>query len=256
MRRNIHLMGDLGARFGSVHSMQVNTIQEALKCLDCNFGNDFRQYLIECETNNIGFTFEDGEYLVGEEDLLFPIAKSDLFITPVVSGSKSAGAKIFTAIAIAAVLMSTAGSASTLGQFFWNAGVNGGAATLTTAGQITALVGVNLAMAGISQLMLPDPGTDGDQSTSYLFNGAEQNVISGDPVPVLYGRLRVPGQPISLEVVSRTTNPIGSDISVGEYTDGNATGSSTDYFGNTTEVSFKTTTPKGKGSGARGPAGG
>jgi hypothetical protein len=34
---------------------------------------------------------------------------------------------------------------------------------------------------------------------TYLM-GAEQNIIEGDPVPVLYGRLRVPGQPVSFEI--------------------------------------------------------
>ena len=47
--------------------------------------------------------------------------------------------------------------------------------------------------------MAPDPSVDSDQEQSYLFNGQEQNVIEGDPVPVLYGRLRVPGQIINFE---------------------------------------------------------
>lgn len=75
------------------------------------------------------------------------------------------------------------------------------------------MMAINLAMAGINQMMAPDPATDGDQESSYLFNGAEQNVIQGDPVPVLYGRLRIPGQPISFEIagVNSRINSLGFD---------------------------------------------
>ena len=55
-------------------------------------------------------------------------------------------------------------------------------------------------MMGIQQMMAPDPASDSDQEESYLFNGAEQNIVEGDPVPLLYGKLRVPGQPVSFEI--------------------------------------------------------
>ena len=48
--------------------------------------------------------------------------------------------------------------------------------------------------------MAPDPSTDNQQDESYLFQGAGQTIVEGDPVPVLYGKLRVPGRPISFEV--------------------------------------------------------
>ena len=49
-------------------------------------------------------------------------------------------------------------------------------------------------------MMAQDPSVDADQEESYLFNGQEQNIIEGDPVPVLYGKLEVPGQPINFEL--------------------------------------------------------
>ena len=72
-------------------------------------------------------------------------------------------------------------------------------------GKLAIGVATNLAIAGIQQMMAPDPSTDGDQTESYLYNGGEQNIVSGDPVPVLYGRLRVPGQPISFEITGNQT---------------------------------------------------
>ena len=67
------------------------------------------------------------------------------------------------------------------------------------------MMALNLAMSGITQAMAPDPATDADMEESYLFNGNQQNIVEGDPVPVLYGRLRVPGQPINFEVAGTSS---------------------------------------------------
>ena len=68
------------------------------------------------------------------------------------------------------------------------------------AGMVGFSVGMSLAMAGLSEMMAQDPSTDSDQEQSYLFNGNEQNIIEGAPVPVLYGHLRIPGQPVNFEL--------------------------------------------------------
>jgi hypothetical protein len=57
----------------------------------------------------------------------------------------------------------------------------------------------------MSQLMAPDPATDQQNEEGYLFTGDARNVVEGDPVPLLYGELRVPGLPISVEVLPNTT---------------------------------------------------
>ena len=67
-------------------------------------------------------------------------------------------------------------------------------------------MGVSLGLAGIQQMMAPDPSVDNDQDESYLFQGTGQTLIEGDPVPVLYGKLRVPGRPISLHVRNESLN--------------------------------------------------
>ena len=56
--------------------------------------------------------------------------------------------------------------------------------------------------------MAPDPSVDNNQDESYLFQGTGQTLIEGDPVPVLYGKLRVPGRPISLQVRNEKLNYI------------------------------------------------
>jgi hypothetical protein len=67
---------------------------------------------------------------------------------------------------------------------------------------VTAIEGlaVNLAIAGIQEMMAPDPSVDKDSPENYAFNGGAQNIKPGDPVPVLYGELRIPGRPLSMDV--------------------------------------------------------
>ena len=53
----------------------------------------------------------------------------------------------------------------------------------------------------------PDPSVDADMEMdqSYLFDGNQDTVTLGNPVPLVYGKMRVPGQPISFEVQGYTT---------------------------------------------------
>ena len=51
-------------------------------------------------------------------------------------------------------------------------------------------------------MMAPDPNTDMDNPTNYLFNGDSQVIQDGDPVPVLYGELRVPGTPVAVDIIN------------------------------------------------------
>lgn len=211
MKRKIYLEGELGDKFGKEFTMNVKSFSEAIRCLECNFPN-IRKYLIECEKKNIGFVCEvAGTPLNSETELLLEYNEGDMVITPLPMGSKSGGGKILAALAIAALIIINPG-----GAFYTKelaaVGLGGGAQgatfaySLTTPGLIAAGIGVNLALTGISQIMAPDPSVDNDQDESYLFQGTGQTLIEGDPVPVLYGKLRVPGRPISLHVRNERLN--------------------------------------------------
>ena len=198
MQRKIYLEGELGAKFGKEFTMNVSSFSEVFRCLECNFSN-FRQYLISCAENNVGFVCEvAGNPLNSEAELLLEYGEGDMVISAIPAGSKSAAAKILAAIAIAIVVFNPAllGLSET---FFIAEGV------LTVKGAIALGVATNLALAGIQQIMAPDPSVD-DQDQSYLFQGSGQTIVEGDPVPLLYGKLRVPGRPISLQVRNERLN--------------------------------------------------
>jgi predicted phage tail protein len=211
MERKIYLEGELGAKFGNEYTMTVNSFSEVFRCLEGNFSN-FRKYLMSCEENNIGFVCEvAGATLKSEAELLLEYIEGDMVITPLPMGSKSGGAKILAAIAITALILINPGGfffTQTQAAAYTATGVQTQAAAyaLTTPGLIAAGVAINLAMTGIQQMMAPDPSVDSNQDESYLFQGTGQTLVEGDPVPVLYGKLRVPGRPISLQVRNERLN--------------------------------------------------
>ena len=225
MLRNVYLEGELGDKYGHFFQIEAEKPAEVFQCLEGNF-SDFRKYLIDCHEKDIGFTVEvGGTPIEKEEELLLNLYEGDIFITPVPAGSKSGAGKIFAAIAIAALFAIPGGQLfATQAYAASAAGVAAGAtAGFTTAGLIVASLALNLAMTGIQQLMAPDPSVDSDQDESYLFNGPEQNIVEGDPIPVLYGRLRVPGQPISFEILNRklTSSTTRTNVVTGAPLNGN-----------------------------------
>ena len=220
MMRNVYLEGEMGEKFGTHFQFNAPTVQDAIKCLEANFSG-LKKYFIDCHENDIGFEIDvANNKLDYEVEMLMTLQEGDITITPIPAGSKSAAAKILAAIALVVIavyapqLFGQALGAGGMGPPA--AGLLGttfSASTVATIQMAASAMAINLAMAGINQMMAPDPATDADQESSYLFNGAEQNVIQGDPVPILYGRLRIPGQPISFEIsgVNSRLSSLGFD---------------------------------------------
>ena len=207
MIRKVYLDGEMAEKFGSEFAIKAKTMADVFRNLECNFP-EMRQYLMECHKRDIGFLCQIGdEGLQDEEELLLSLGEGDVYISPQPAGSKSGIGKILAAIALVVVAI--------YAPYLFQSGIAYGAAaaqgTIISTGLAlggiysTALIGlaVNLALTGIQQMMAPDPSVDdfnNDRETSYLFQGAEQNIIEGDPVPVVYGQLRVPGRPIGFEI--------------------------------------------------------
>jgi len=223
MKRNVYLEGEMGARFGKEFQMAADSFTDVFRCLKCNF-DGFMPYLQECHEKNIGFILEvEGKPIKSEAEALLLYKEGDMIITPVPAGSKSGPGKILAAIAVTvmtagmaaammgpgALIAGTTGNAAlaagTFGSAFGSIGAfqaSLGLAMSTSLGQLAIGLGVNLALGGIQQMMAPDPSTDNQQDESYIFQGAKQNIAEGDPVPVLYGELRIPGRTVSFHTRS------------------------------------------------------
>jgi len=206
MERKVYLEGAIAKKFGSEFTIYAESVADVWRCLNCNFP-ELREYLVECHEKNIGFLCQVGDKgLDDEEEMLLKMGEGDIFISPQPAGSKSGLGKILAAVAIVAIMLTPG-----LREYFVTASLTavGPAGVtfsygLTTAGLIAAGVAVNLALTGIQQMMAPDPAVDSPDTSagenSYLFQGSEQSVLEGDPVPVAYGQLRIPGRPIGFEL--------------------------------------------------------
>jgi predicted phage tail protein len=192
MKRKIYLEGELADKFGKELNANVSSVREALLLINANYP-DFKKYLVDSHDAGVGFAIDVAGIQVEEDDIILPLAEGDITIMSVPAGSKGSGPlKILAAIAIIAIVYLTGGFAA-IGATMAGGGFTAGTAAALAGTQLA----MSLAMAGIQQLMAPDPSVDEQSPQSYLFNGSEQNIIEGDPVPVLYGELRVPGRPIS-----------------------------------------------------------
>ena len=198
MQHSVYLQGELGERFGSKFIVNTNNYADIFKCINAN-RPDFLPYVRKCHQEDINFMVETEDGSIDQTDLIVPICKGDVTISLVPAGSKSGIGKILAAIAIVIIIMHNP-------ALFAAVATEGAVATnfalgLNTYGAIAASMAINLAMTGIQQLMAPDPAVDQDAPTNYLFSGGANNAVEGDPVPILYGELRVPGRPIAVDIL-------------------------------------------------------
>ena len=192
MKRKIYLDGELGEKFGKVLTLDAQSFRDVFKALYAQ-KPEFRDYLIECHEKKIGFIMHvEDSPLTADEELLMNFREGDMYISPAPEGSGNAIRGILKIVA-AAVIVFIAVTMPLSGPLLY--------ASYAVAGA--------LAISGIADLMAPDPATDLDnnsrQDSSYLFQGSGQTILEGDPVPLLYGRLRIPGRLIDFDVRNKNS---------------------------------------------------
>ena len=188
----IRLYGALGARFGRVHKLAVQTSAEAVKALCINL-DGLESYLMHAKKNGMTFAVFRGKRNIGVEDFKELAGESDIRIAPVMEGAKKAGLfqTILGAVMIVAGIIVT-------GMTFGAAGVIG-------AGMVSA--GIGMMAGGIYQMLSPQPKglqgrDDPDNKPSYAFGGSVNTLAMGNPVAILYGEREIGGAIISAGVIS------------------------------------------------------
>ena len=197
----VKLLGELGDKFGSEWASNSKSMRDILKLIDCQV-EGFKEYLQDCHEKNIGFTIQNGEDFIEYDDLMLCRPEDTVIISPVPAGSGKGLGKILAAIALIVVMIYNP-------QFFVNvaegAKMAEGAtlfsaleagATMNALGYFTMSIGANLALMGLVEMTAPDAG-DNTSDPSFLFNGADNSLEQGKPVPLLYGKMKIGGVPIS-----------------------------------------------------------
>lgn len=183
--RTIRLYGVLGTRFGRVHRLAVSSTREAIRALGVVVPG-FRDFLVSSKDAGLTFAVFRGKTNLSKDELEHPVGgRDEIRIAPMLIGSKNAG--LFQTI-LGAVIIAIA----------WINPFN----TLTGP-MVTAAYGMGASMmlGGVVQMLSPQTSglasSSGSNGTSYYFNGAVNSSAQGDPVPILYGRMRVGSKRIS-----------------------------------------------------------
>ena len=190
----IRLDGALGARFGRVHKLAVQTSAEAVKALCINF-DGLEDYLMNAKKDGMTFAVFRGKRNIGVQDFQELAGDSDIRIAPVMEGAKKAG--MFQTI---------------LGAVMVVAGVITGVATGWTGVGLTfgaglIMSGASMMAGGIYQMLSPQPKglqgrDDPDNKPSYAFGGSVNTLAMGNPVALLYGVREIGGAIISAGIVA------------------------------------------------------
>ena len=190
---HVKLMGELGEKFGSEWHMNATKFRDIFKLIDCQT-EGFKKYILDSAEKGIDFTVLNGEDLIEDGlDLHLLSPKDTVIITPVASG---AGASDVVKVIVGAVLFWY--GYQFISQFLPQATAFSTPEQISRAQAIHTAVrigvqtlGVGLMMSGVTGYLTPDsPSEAGD---SYLFDGPQNNVKQGVPVPICYGQLIVGG---------------------------------------------------------------
>jgi len=205
MIRKVHLLGNLGEKFGPVWNVHCTTVSECLRLIECQ-ADGFKKYLVDITNQGTNFAVRTGQELLETGDELYMnVNAKDVYITEVPAGAGGwckiiVGALlVIAAVALAyvggvAALAAAGGQAAVAGASFGaivSAGFSGSIALVALAS-----IGLNLIMAGVNELMMPKP--DKGKSAGAFFSGPVNTIKQGQPVPILYGELIVGGAPISV----------------------------------------------------------
>lgn len=181
--QKVILLGEL-AQFGEEWHTHCNSIADIIKLISCQTPG-FRKFLIEADEAGLDIEIVRGsDVLVDPREMLMNIGREDIIMSLIPAGSKSS----FLKIALAVVLFVVAPH---MGTVFMQNMVFG--------------MAVNLAIAGVTELLAPGPetdipvGEDPNEAVDKMFNGPVNVSKNGVPIPLLYGELIVGGAAISAE---------------------------------------------------------
>jgi predicted phage tail protein len=199
--RTIRLYGKLGAKFGRVHRLAVDSVAEAVRALSVLVPG-FERELMSSRDRGVHYACFLGKKNIGREDLSLSGGAEDIRIAPVIVGAKSGG-----------VLQFIAGAVLVVAGFAINILSDG---ALSAVGTPMIKMGVAMMIGGVVQMLSPQQqSTAGDSvenGASYNFTGAVNTTAQGNPVPLLYGRLIVGSAVISAGILAQEQAYVGAPL--------------------------------------------
>ncbi|NPD16859.1 tail assembly protein [Xinfangfangia sp. D13-10-4-6] len=181
--RTIHLHGSLGAEFGHKIRLAVDTVEEAIQALQANFPKFFNHIRNGHFRVIVGKTQKNGMEL--DEAMLpgFKLGNQELFVTPVIKGSKGGGVgKIIAGVALIG-LAAFDGAALAAPLFA------GGSMSM---GSIAGAMGTSLMLTGVATMLAPELKAE-ETEKSFTMTGPQNTTREGGIIPIAYGRVWTSG---------------------------------------------------------------
>ena len=191
MNRKLIFQGSAGEALGEEWSVNAPSIADAFRVVHANKPKEYMDYFKQDDAQGEFSVKLAGEALEESELLLNNLQGEDLIVTPVPKGSKlNAIEKIIIAVVLIVIAYYT-------GQWAEAAEVGSTLAkTWSMISTATMSLGINMAMAGITELMMKDPSTDKEEEGA-MFGGPASTLKHGQPIPLCYGKLMISGTPIN-----------------------------------------------------------
>ena len=187
MLRKLKLYGELAEFVGHKEfEIQVDSLAKAVSFLVNNFPQ------IEKYMNPQYYQVKVGNYALNQEEIHHPIGQEDIHIVPVISGAGRGFGKVLLGAALIAGAFFVPVAAGNIGLA---AGIKAGSlAKVGFLSKTMLLVGANLALTGVSEMLFPMPKpqefkSEQDPQLSFSFSGTQNTSRAGTPVPIVYGEI-------------------------------------------------------------------
>lgn len=187
----IRLYGEMGARFGRVHHLAVDSCAEAISALSAIIPG-FDQYMRDSQSRGLTFAPFVGKRNIGFNEMSQPIPDGEEFrIAPIIIGNKKGG--LFQTILGAAMIV-----AGVVASF-----IPGGQAV----SPYLVAAGISTAAGGVMQMLSPQATgmkirEDDANAPSYAFGQPVNTTAQGNIVGVLYGEREIGGAIISAGIIA------------------------------------------------------
>ncbi len=187
MFRKLKLYGELAEFVGHKEfEIKVDSLAKAVSFLVNNFPQ------VEKYMNPQYYQVKVGNYAVDKDEIHHPIGQEDIHIVPVISGAGRGFGKVLLGAALIAGAFFVPVAAGNIGLA---AGIKAGSlAKVGFLSKTMLLVGANLALTGVSEMLFPMPKpkefkSEQDPQLSFSFSGTQNTSRAGTPVPIVYGEI-------------------------------------------------------------------
>ena len=178
MLNKVKLYGELAEFIGHKElEAVINSPADAIRFLLCNFPG------LEAHMADRHYKVLTNTYEIGEEEIHYPIGKSDISIVPVITGAGGVGRTLAGVALIGLALVMPGGGFAAFkareATFFASTVMN---------------LGLGLTLMGVSELLFPLPkpkefSNEEDPRISFSFSGVQNTSRAGTSIPLCYGEI-------------------------------------------------------------------